>query len=725
MSPTDFQEIDIREYLNDVRTGRFSEEINAFRESKGQPKDVRTRLKNRIPAVTISGTFNEKVANANLKQHSGFICIDFDHVENISDFKTTLENDQYTYSVLYSASGEGLAALVRIDANRHADAYNGLKNYYFRTYTQLIDKSCSNVSRLRFLSIDQNLFINQKAKVFKEYPKKEREPKSFATVLTGNEFEQLIQNIVTSGKDLTSGEYQNYLTIGFALASEFHEGGRRYFHAICSQNSKYEEKNCDKQFTYCIRDGGATKIRIGSFYHLAKMAGIELKSKQSYQLENISKMAKKQSRSKDSVVKIAQDSGLDVQLAEEVATAVFEKNVSLEMVGETQAEIIQLFLQSNYRIRFNVITNNFEDRNVLIDGLPKIINDMELNTMFINLTTSTEGQKISFDYFTKYIFSEYIEQYNPFFEFFQEAKNVQRSTALIEQLADCINTDTPNVLKWLTQWGVGIISSAHGIYSPLVLVLAGERQNTGKTEFFRRLLPTALQPYYAESKLDMGKDDDILMCKKLVIMDDEFGGKSKQEARRLKELTSKQSFSIRLPYGRSHKEMKRISVLCGTTNDLNLISDPTGNRRIVPINVLSIDHAKYNAIDKNALFMAFYDLYKSGYKWQFTSADIELLKQSSDNFIATNPEAELIDTHFMKPNSEYDGEYMTNTQIKNYIETNSAQRIFNYTKLGAELKNMGFNQVLKRIGSTVARTYHVKKRNENIMQSPPPENLPF
>lgn len=35
------------------------------------------------------------------------------------------------------------------------------------------------------------------------------------------------------------------------------------------------------------------------------------------------------------------------------------------------------------------------------------------------------------------------------------------------------------------------------------------------------------------------------MTKKLIILDDEFGGKSKQDAKRLKELSSKQWFNLR------------------------------------------------------------------------------------------------------------------------------------------------------------------------------------
>ena len=46
-------------------------------------------------------------------------------------------------------------------------------------------------------------------------------------------------------------------------------------------------------------------------------------------------------------------------------------------------------------------------------------------------------------------------------------------------------------------------------------VYGWRNQENGKTEFFRRLLPAKLKPFYSESKLDRDKDDEILMCQKL------------------------------------------------------------------------------------------------------------------------------------------------------------------------------------------------------------------
>ena len=704
----DFTVMGITEYLTLVRDGAYLKQITAFQNSGALSKDQRAEIKQLIPAVTISGIFKDSVKNANLLTHSGLICIDFDAVENPAELKAQLSKDPYTFAALLSASGNGLAAIVRIEAEKHLDAFNGLKTYYLRNYGQLIDQSCKNVSRLRFLSYDPQLYTNPSAKVFKEYPKKEGKPKVVNTVLTGNEFEELIDRICRGGFDLTAGQYNNYLSIGFALASEFGERGREYFHAVCAQNEKYDPAKADKQFTYCLRDTGQSKVTIATFYYYAKEAGVELKSAQAVKLENIAKMAKKQGRSQESVVEIAKLAGMDIEKATETAAAVYEANVNLSLVGQSNVGLVKLYLSNNYQLFYNTITNDLEDRTITFNNRAKIVDDMALNTMYLRFSELTDN-KISFEFFCRVVYSELTTYYNPFEDFIKLNATVQRSQSLIEDLAACIETPTPSVAKYLTHWGVGMIASIFGRTSPLVLVLAGERQNTGKTEFFRRLLPLQLSNYYAESKLDGGKDDDILLTKKLIIMDDEFGGKSKLEAKRFKELTSKASFSIRLPYGRTHRDLKRLAVLAGTTNDLGLISDPTGNRRILPINVISINQVQYNAIDKTALFMAFYDLYQSGFKWELSSSDIAELNENSEEFNAINFEAELINQYLFNPKEGEFSTYLSNTEIKIYLEMCSNQKIFDTRKLGMELKNMGFLQRVTKVNGKAQRVFRVGK----------------
>ena len=211
------------------------------------------------------------------------------------------------------------------------------------------------------------------------------------------------------------------------------------------------------------------------------------------------------------------------------------------------------------------------------------------------------------------------------------------------------------------------------------------------------MLPNYLKKYYAESKLDAGKDDDLLMCQKLIVMDDEMGGKSKQDEKRFKELTSKAVFSLRAPYGKGNEDFKRLAVLCGTSNDPEIINDPTGNTRILPIEVLSIDHELYNSIDKDELFMEAYRAYESGEVWQLTSGEITELNTVGQDFESSAIERELIMKFFGKPYSGGFSEWLTTSEIKDIIETNTKQKIIGTKRLGAELRKIFGKSVSKKI----------------------------
>jgi hypothetical protein len=122
------------------------------------------------------------------------------------------------------------------------------------------------------------------------------------------------------------------------------------------------------------------------------------------------------------------------------------------------------------------------------------------------------------------------------------------------------------------------------------------------------------------------------MTKKLLIVDDEFGGKSKKDATKLKRLSSQQTFSIRRPYGKVSEDLNRLAVLGGTSNESEVINDHTGNRRIIPVNVVNFDLVKYRSIDKTELFMELYHEWQMDRtSWFLTSTEIENLNLSTIN----------------------------------------------------------------------------------------------
>lgn len=261
---------------------------------------------------------------------------------------------------------------------------------------------------------------------------------------------------------------------------------------------------------------------------------------------------------------------------------------------------------------------------------------------------------------------------------------------------------------FMQKWLLSIVASMHGTYSIMILVLTGA-QNIGKTNFFRHLLPDELLAYYAESKLDSKNQDDdhALMCKKLLIMDDEFGGKRMQEAKRMKDLTAKDKFSIRKPYGRFHEDLKRLAVLCGTSNEDEIINDPTGNRRVIPVNVISIDWDRYYLIDKKALWMELYWKWKEvGEGWMLTKEEIKYLNEITRGNETTNIESEAIEMFFIHPSNGGYTQWLTNTEILNFIETRSRLKI-SPVKLGVNLKKLGFDKIPKKLNGVTKMCYEV------------------
>jgi predicted P-loop ATPase len=228
-------------------------------------------------------------------------------------------------------------------------------------------------------------------------------------------------------------------------------------------------------------------------------------------------------------------------------------------------------------------------------------------------------------------------------------------------------------------------------------------------------LPNDLKKYYAESKLDAGKDDDILMCQKLIVMDDEMGGKSKQDEKRFKELTSKSIFSLRAPYARSNEDFKRLAVLCGTSNDPEIINDPTGNTRILPIEVLSIDHELYNSIDKDELFMEAYRAFTNGDEWQLNKDELALLDGVGQDFQSIAYERELIYKFFKSADSGGYSEWLTATEIKDYVESNTKQKIHSMRKFGMELAKVFGKSRSKSVNGVILNRYEVIRINgQNI-----------
>ena len=694
--------ITIDDFIEGIRSGRWKAEVEAI-QSCQDPNERKKLKKETASAVTVSGTFIHRKED-NLQKHSGFICIDFDDFD-FSKYNDIIQ-DKYTYACFRSVSGLGLAVIVKISPAKHKESFDFLQGYYFNTYGTVIDPLPRNVASLRFVSYDTQIFVNKKSKTSLLMNETKRKVSNSIPVVYGDsEVGRMVQEAVTMGVNIAP-DYKTYRDLAFAIANGFGEGGRQWFHALCRSDAKYNSQQADNQFDHAIK-GKKRGVTVGTFYWMLKQAGVKLPSAD-VSAQNAVMVAKKENRSKDATVKqLMVINGIEKERAELIVEQVFERDdIDLRTMSKDPEKLVEslvFYIHSSWDIKKNVITGKYEDSR----GVE--ITEEKFNSIFLRCRSAFGSNSVTWELVNTIIRSEETPEYNPIKDYIEN--NYYRNTrGNIDALCDSIVTDTPHYRLLMRKWLLCIAGAIDGKPVRSVMALVGG-QNTGKTEFFRRLLPKLLKKYYAESKLDAGKDDDLLMCQKLIVMDDEMGGKSKQDEKRFKELTSKQVFSIRAPYARANQDFKRLAVLCGTSNDRDVINDPTGNTRIFPINIIKINHSKYNGIDKDELFMEIIKAYESGENYELTPEELEELSLVSEKHTSETLEQGAIDMFFrsQKEMPEMKTVLMSPTDIKCYIELKSTIKINNQKRFTQYLTKTFGESKSVRLNGKVMRVYEVVK----------------
>lgn len=157
-------EITLFDIYRAIKSKRFEYITHELRmiESHEQARKYKARY---FDYVCFSGTFTTR-GDKNLQKHSGLLTLDFDHVPDLAELKTSLLNDSYfeTQLMFTSPSGDGLKWIVSIDLNKrsHLDWFNAIAYYILMKYALEVDKSGKDVSRACFLCWDPGVYINPK-----------------------------------------------------------------------------------------------------------------------------------------------------------------------------------------------------------------------------------------------------------------------------------------------------------------------------------------------------------------------------------------------------------------------------------------------------------------------------------------------------------------------------------------------------------------------------------
>jgi len=116
--------------------------------------------------ATFSGTFTKRGAE-NLINHSGYMVLDLDGLEDIESVKLQLLKDPCfeTQLLFVSPNGNGLKWVIEIDINgkySHGQWFDAVRNYIKSTHGIEVDRSGRDVGRVCFISYDPTVFIHPK-----------------------------------------------------------------------------------------------------------------------------------------------------------------------------------------------------------------------------------------------------------------------------------------------------------------------------------------------------------------------------------------------------------------------------------------------------------------------------------------------------------------------------------------------------------------------------------
>jgi hypothetical protein len=633
-------DIDIIQYCTIVKTGLNQDLVLKARAAKAKGEDQAYKdLKMQAAVITGSVVMKsgEKTA-ANIEYYNGLILIDVD--TNVTqDQIEALKKDRYTYILHRSFGGEGVCIFVKIDPEKFKESFEGLAQYYYSNFGLVADRSCSNPNRLRYISFDPDLFENKAANKFKSKAK-QKEIKESNYIFSDSDFGFILDQIRSRSIDLCKDDYSRYMRIGFALFDKFGETGFHYFDEVCRYGSKYDSKAIQRHWKSFSRDG---KTTIATFYHLCKEEGIDIYSKETKETIKAVKLQKTQGTpTVKSVTRHLTDvCGVENPDEKLIQDLILSKKDFAKDLDHDESDISRLekFIIDGWQPKTNELTNDtFVKNGIRLD-------DKQLNNIYIAATKYFDFN-ISKNDVRDIINSDCVPTYNPVKKYFIE--NKEEYTDEVQRYIGCIHPVTEYNQWAIQKWMIGCIHNwladmRENKVSPLTLVLCGQKQGTGKTSFFREMLPIELKIYLAETKIDLANKDSLVnMTKNLIVLDDEFGGLAIKDVRDFKKMADTNIIDMRLPYGTLYSKFKRRAALAGTSNEVNILKDVTGNRRILPIQVDRIDYDVMVLIDKDKMWRQVYDLYLSGIDWKiYKDSDVEYLRVNTVQNVEVLPIEEL------------------------------------------------------------------------------------
>ena len=374
---------------------------------------------------------------------------------------------------------------------------------------------------------------------------------------------------------------------------------------------------------------------------------------------------------------------------------------------------IELFLNENYRFRRNTLNGKVEflakpsgkaERQAKPNGKAECdvfrpLTKAALNSIVIRAKREQILEKGSpKTEITEYVQSEEVPEFDPVQAFLTNLPKWDGQNH-IAKVFGRIPGITSEQLNYLTIWLRSTVAHwkqmdmLHG--NECVPTFIGN-QGCGKTTFVRRLLPPELREYYMDNLNLANKfDKEMALTNNLIVNLDELEAISASQHAKLKQTLSVSKVNGRPIFGRTQEDRPRFASFVATTNNPHPLTDPTGSRRYICIQIPDGQLVNNEGeIDYGQLYaQVVYELQELKAPYWFSNDEVARIQQLNQEFMEQKDLGEMFVACFRQPE---DGETAKTMNCDQMIEVmrkmypSLTNTIGNKVRLGKTIKSLGF-----------------------------------
>ena len=284
---------------------------------------------------------------------------------------------------------------------------------------------------------------------------------------------------------------------------------------------------------------------------------------------------------------------------------------------------LETFLQEIIEFRFNLLSEETEYRYKRSEAdrfYP--VTQRDLNSICM------EARRTGIDCWdrdvNRFVYSKEVKEYHPFRQYMERLPEWDGKDR-VSDLARRVSSE-PLWVEGFHRWMLALASQWMGSdrmhANSLAPILVSERQGCQKSTFCKSLMPSSLVRYYTDS-VDLSASTQMEQKLGLfgLINLDEFDRLPDRKMALLKNWMQMAGMNVRKAHAKHFHPLPRLASFIGTTNQKNLLSDPTGSRRFLCVEVQSKINCE--GIEHDQIYAQLKDELQKGERHWFTSGEEE------------------------------------------------------------------------------------------------------